>query len=224
MDLSGGVDPDDAFSSVPYEKGFNLLYHLEGLVGGPAAFAPFLKAHVRRYAYGTVAFGEWKAWLLRYFADSPDRGVPAKLAKVDWDAWVNAPGMPPTATPAPFDRSLLDAAYALADAWAAAAARVASGEAVTAASAYGPLAARAPEVANAWTNGQRVKFLDRLLELQKGEGGAAAVPAGMLRAMGSAYGFDRTRNCELRFRFITASLVARRPSTTALSRSYHHTQ
>ena len=30
-----GVDPDDAFSSVPYEKGFALLYMLEGLLGGP---------------------------------------------------------------------------------------------------------------------------------------------------------------------------------------------
>lgn len=30
-----GVDPDDAFSSVPYEKGFTLLYYLENLVGGP---------------------------------------------------------------------------------------------------------------------------------------------------------------------------------------------
>lgn len=29
------VDPDDAFSSVPYEKGFALLYHLEELLGGP---------------------------------------------------------------------------------------------------------------------------------------------------------------------------------------------
>ena len=29
------VDPDDAFSSVPYEKGFNFLYFLETLVGGP---------------------------------------------------------------------------------------------------------------------------------------------------------------------------------------------
>lgn len=29
------VDPDDAFSSVPYEKGFALLYHLEELMGGP---------------------------------------------------------------------------------------------------------------------------------------------------------------------------------------------
>lgn len=33
-DLSG-VDPDDAFSSIPYEKGFALLYYLETLLGGP---------------------------------------------------------------------------------------------------------------------------------------------------------------------------------------------
>ena len=30
-----GVDPDDAFSAVPYEKGFALLYHLQCLLGGP---------------------------------------------------------------------------------------------------------------------------------------------------------------------------------------------
>lgn len=28
-----GIDPDDAFSSVPYEKGFNLLYDLQTRVG-----------------------------------------------------------------------------------------------------------------------------------------------------------------------------------------------
>ena len=31
-----GVDPDDAFSTVPYEKGFTLLFHLETLLGGPS--------------------------------------------------------------------------------------------------------------------------------------------------------------------------------------------
>ncbi|CAI4215293.1 unnamed protein product [Parascedosporium putredinis] len=31
--LKGGVDPDDAFSTVPYEKGFHFLYYLEKLVG-----------------------------------------------------------------------------------------------------------------------------------------------------------------------------------------------
>lgn len=28
-DLSGGIDPDDAFSRVPYEKGSYFLYHLQ---------------------------------------------------------------------------------------------------------------------------------------------------------------------------------------------------
>jgi hypothetical protein len=28
-DLSGGEDPDDAFSRVPYEKGFYFLYYLQ---------------------------------------------------------------------------------------------------------------------------------------------------------------------------------------------------
>ncbi len=32
-----GVDPDDAFSTVPYEKGSNLLFYLEQLLGGPGA-------------------------------------------------------------------------------------------------------------------------------------------------------------------------------------------
>lgn len=34
VDLKG-KDPDDAFSSVPYEKGFNFLFYLENLVGKP---------------------------------------------------------------------------------------------------------------------------------------------------------------------------------------------
>lgn len=33
-----GVDPDDAFSTVPYEKGFALLFYLENLLGGPGEF------------------------------------------------------------------------------------------------------------------------------------------------------------------------------------------
>ena len=30
-----GIDPDDAFSTVPYEKGSSLLMYLEQLLGGP---------------------------------------------------------------------------------------------------------------------------------------------------------------------------------------------
>jgi leukotriene-A4 hydrolase len=33
VDLKG-VSPDDAFSAIPYEKGYILLFYLEELVGG----------------------------------------------------------------------------------------------------------------------------------------------------------------------------------------------
>jgi leukotriene-A4 hydrolase len=46
-DLGGGGDPDDAFSRVPYEKGFYFLYYLQQLVGGPKAFAPFVKDYLQ---------------------------------------------------------------------------------------------------------------------------------------------------------------------------------
>jgi leukotriene-A4 hydrolase len=35
-----GIDPDDAFSSVPYEKGSALLFYLESLAGGPGTKDP----------------------------------------------------------------------------------------------------------------------------------------------------------------------------------------
>jgi len=35
------VNTDEAFSSVPYEKGFALLYHLEELMGGPGTHTKY---------------------------------------------------------------------------------------------------------------------------------------------------------------------------------------
>jgi leukotriene-A4 hydrolase len=37
-----GVDPDDAFSGIPYEKGMNFLYFLESLMGSEK-FEAFMK-------------------------------------------------------------------------------------------------------------------------------------------------------------------------------------
>jgi leukotriene-A4 hydrolase len=41
-----GIDPDDAFSAVPYEKGFALLYELQTRVG-VLPFEAFVKVHTR---------------------------------------------------------------------------------------------------------------------------------------------------------------------------------
>src|SRR5207237_4253256 len=48
-----GVDPDDAFSSVPYEKGYLLLRHLEETAGRPAWDA-FLRSYLSKYRFQSV--------------------------------------------------------------------------------------------------------------------------------------------------------------------------
>lgn len=50
-----GKDPDDAFSSVPYEKGFNFLFHLETILG-KAKFDRFIPHVCLGYAldFGTL--------------------------------------------------------------------------------------------------------------------------------------------------------------------------
>uniref|UniRef100_A0A7N8XLN0 Leukotriene A-4 hydrolase n=1 Tax=Mastacembelus armatus TaxID=205130 RepID=A0A7N8XLN0_9TELE len=85
------VDPDDAFSSVPYEKGFALLYHLEELMGGPEVFMGFVKSYIQMFAYSSVTTEEWKNYLFTYFKDKVNI-----LKKVDWNAWMFTPGMPPS--------------------------------------------------------------------------------------------------------------------------------
>uniref|UniRef100_A0A7N8XHD9 Leukotriene A-4 hydrolase n=1 Tax=Mastacembelus armatus TaxID=205130 RepID=A0A7N8XHD9_9TELE len=104
------VDPDDAFSSVPYEKGFALLYHLEELMGGPEVFMGFVKSYIQMFAYSSVTTEEWKNYLFTYFKDKVNI-----LKKVDWNAWMFTPGMPPVKPQ--YDTTLADACIALSQKW-----------------------------------------------------------------------------------------------------------
>ncbi|KAK7065806.1 Leukotriene A-4 hydrolase [Halocaridina rubra] len=85
-----GVDPDDAFSTVPYEKGHTFLLYLETLVGGPNEFEPFLKAYLDKFKYKSITSDIFKDFLLEYFLDKKKI-----FDSVDWDAWLHTPGMPP---------------------------------------------------------------------------------------------------------------------------------
>ncbi|KAK6314999.1 leukotriene A-4 hydrolase [Coregonus clupeaformis] len=104
------VDPDDAFSSVPYEKGFALLYHLEELMGGPEVFMGFVKSYIQLFAYSSVTTEEWKNYLFTYFKNKVDI-----LNKVDWNAWMHTPGMPPVKPQ--YDTTMADACIALCKRW-----------------------------------------------------------------------------------------------------------
>uniref|UniRef100_A0A3Q4N1E0 Leukotriene A4 hydrolase n=1 Tax=Neolamprologus brichardi TaxID=32507 RepID=A0A3Q4N1E0_NEOBR len=78
------VSPDDAFSSVPYEKGFALLYYLEEQLGGPEVFMGFVKSYIQRFAYSSVTTEEWKNYLFAYFKDKVRNNWTLRQSYSDW--------------------------------------------------------------------------------------------------------------------------------------------
>ncbi len=104
-----GVDPDDAFSVVPYEKGSTFLWYLEDIVGGKEKFEPFLKSYYQHFMHQSIDSFQFKQFFLNYFMDTPS------ILSIDWDAWFNKPGMPiykPN-----FDQSLARVCQELKDRW-----------------------------------------------------------------------------------------------------------
>jgi leukotriene A-4 hydrolase/aminopeptidase len=101
-----GIDPDDAFSNVPYEKGARLVIALERAVG-EAAFDGFLKAYMKRFRFQSITTEQFCAFTEEQF--------PGLLARVNADVWLHEPGMPADAPR--FVSPRLEALTALAEGW-----------------------------------------------------------------------------------------------------------
>ena len=86
-----GVDPDDAYSQVPYEKGFLFLRALEESVG-VTRFDGFLRRYLGRFSFQSLTTEE--------FLDFLRLELPEAWARVDVSAWVDGEGIPADA-PAP---------------------------------------------------------------------------------------------------------------------------
>ena len=80
-----GVDPDEAFSRVPYEKGCLFLCTLEQAVGR-AAFSSFLRRYLDAYRFRTLTTEEFVTFL--------GRELPEAAARVDIEAWIDGFGIP----------------------------------------------------------------------------------------------------------------------------------
>ena len=59
VDLKG-KHPDDAFSSIPYEKGSTFLWYLEELVGGADEIEPFLRAYYNKFMFKSIHSDDFK--------------------------------------------------------------------------------------------------------------------------------------------------------------------
>ena len=97
-----GIDPDEAFSVVPYEKGYLLLRALEA-AAGRANFDALLKSWLTKHRFGAVNTDDFIAHC--------DASAPGLLAQVNALEWIDQPGIPATAPRAKSAR--LDAVKAL---------------------------------------------------------------------------------------------------------------
>jgi len=103
-----GIDPDDAFSSIPYEKGARLVAALERQVG-EERFHRFLREYMDAFRFTSITTEQFCAFV--------DEQLPGALAAVNAKAYLDEPGIPATAPQ--FHSAQLDGLTALAESWAA---------------------------------------------------------------------------------------------------------
>ncbi|MBI5507842.1 MAG: M1 family metallopeptidase [Deltaproteobacteria bacterium] len=102
-----GIDPDDVYSQVPYEKGFLFVALLEATVGRKKIDA-FVRAYTDRFAFTSITTEEFLTFM--------DEALPGVAQKIGARDWVYEPGIPANA-PA-FSSKRLEELQALAAAWA----------------------------------------------------------------------------------------------------------
>jgi leukotriene-A4 hydrolase len=91
----GSASPDDAFSTIPYDKGFQLLYFLESLVGEDN-FQTFLRKYILGHAQESILTDDLRLSWEDFVEDNYNATETNRiLAAVDWDAWIYTPGLPP---------------------------------------------------------------------------------------------------------------------------------
>ncbi|KAF9934607.1 Leukotriene A-4 hydrolase [Linnemannia zychae] len=181
-----GEDPDDSFSRVPYEKGFNLLYYLEKHLGGPEVFEPYLRAHVQEFAGRSINTDDWKAFLYNFMEKNFGQEKVDLLNQVDWEAWLAGTGMPPVDNK--FDDTLAKACTCLCKKW-------------DDSRHTSPPTEFSKDDIKDFSSTQMVVFLEKISELEP-------LPHEHLDTMDQLYELTHVRNSEIRLRWHLVCLRA----------------
>jgi len=80
-----GVDPDDVYSQVPYEKGFQFLWRIERQIGRPA-FDEFLKKYIATFKFQSID--------TEMFLNFLKANVQGIENEVDLQVWTEGTGIP----------------------------------------------------------------------------------------------------------------------------------
>jgi leukotriene-A4 hydrolase len=162
-----GADPDEALSEIAYIKGAWFLEFLEQRFGRPV-FDPFLRSWFDDHSFKSATTEEFVADLKNNLLPRDPNAVTAQ----ELDAWLNQPGIPPSALRARSRGfSLVDTARI---AW------------------LGSGIIPDPQVTESWVTQQWVHFIEGLGDTQ---------PLDKLRQLDAAYHFTGTANGEIAMRW-----------------------
>ncbi|OCB89221.1 hypothetical protein A7U60_g3588 [Sanghuangporus baumii] len=187
IDFDVGEDPDDAYSSVPYEKGANFLLYLERLLGGLDVFLPYVRDYVNTFMGQSINTDIWKEHLYSYWRNRGDGSKVSLLDNIDWNAWFYGEGLT-LPVEMEYDLTLAKYAYELAARWDAS--RVKD---------INSLNFKSNDLSDFDSN-QKAVFLEKLQSYP-------ALPSAHLTYLGNLYGLSETTNSELRFRYYELALL-----------------
>ncbi|CAE7351135.1 ltah-1.1 [Symbiodinium sp. KB8] len=181
-----GVDPDDSFSSVPYEKGFLLFDTIRRVVGDRARFLGWFKSWFATFRRRCATSEDLKLHVIDHFAAAEGSGLasdgaaPIDMASaIAWDDWFALEGRAVTSPLEWDDAGIRTGCSSLAAAWAA-------GEGSESSAMDG------------WSAGQKIRFLDEVVRTAKtmrSEGKRIALST--VSRMDAAFGFGASKNCEV---------------------------
>jgi len=182
--LDNQTDPDDAFSSIPYEKGSQFLFYLEGVVGAEK-FEGFFRDWIVSHRFKSVRTERFQEFFKTSFGEEV-------YAKVDWNAWLHAPGLPPVDVISTADDTLAREARNLAQQW------------VELNNNKESTSSPPVELFNKLSVDQKVHFLEEILS-RKADG----LSTNTLAQMRSAYSLDDVNNSEVRHAWLTLCLASK---------------
>ncbi|ROV92366.1 hypothetical protein VMCG_09109 [Cytospora schulzeri] len=183
-----GIDPDDAFSTVAYEKGFHMIYYLDRLVGRQN-FDKFIPYYFKKWSNKSLDSFEFKATFLEFFSTPEYAGLKDKLASIDWEGRFYTRGLPPKPE---FDTSLIDVCYKLADQWKD--------------KNFNP----SPKDVEDLSANQKLVFLGKVQDFEE------PLSVEQAEKMGEVYDFLKSKNVELKSSYFTIALRSKVTSTYPL--------
>ncbi|KAJ2823703.1 Leucyl aminopeptidase yscIV [Coemansia erecta] len=185
-----GIDPDDAYSRVPYQKGSLLLYHLEQTLD-PVIMKHITKMYVLEFSGRSITTGDFYDFLKRYVGHYLDERAEAAFNAIDWDAWFKRPGMPPVQFT--FDERPQRAPVELAEKWWASKDNLPD-----------PVLEASKAQFDELLTPQKVIFLNTLASKLSSTGSHE-----LLKSLDHVYKLTDTKNCEVRFKWLMLALKAK---------------